>query len=61
MKKVGKTLRNLHPKMIRVTCLANALHRVAETVRSLYPDVEDLVSSGKKIFRKSPGRVAEIS
>ena len=47
MKKAGKTLRNLYPRMIHVTCLAHGLHRVAEAVRALYPDVDELISNGK--------------
>jgi len=39
MIKAGKTLQLLYPKMIHVTCLAHALHRVAEEVRGSYPEV----------------------
>jgi hypothetical protein len=43
--------------MIHVTCTAHGQHRVAETVRSCYPNVDGLVANGKKIFRKCPSRV----
>lgn len=43
--------------MIHLTCLAHALHRVAETVRSLFTDVDSLISQVKKVFLKAPSRV----
>jgi len=51
----------LYPKMIHVTCLAHALHRVAEEVRGSYPEVDKLIANGKKIFIKSPLRVQEFN
>ena len=55
--KAGEALKVLYPKMIHVTNLADGLHRVAETIRKEHPDVDSLISSGKKIFRKFPYRV----
>jgi len=43
--------------MIHLTCLAHALHRTAEEVRGLYPEVDSLNSSVKKVFVKAPARV----
>jgi hypothetical protein len=40
--KSAKALQLLYPKMIHVTCLAHALHRVAEEVRGRYPEVAQL-------------------
>jgi hypothetical protein len=37
MIKAAKALQFLYPKMIHVTCLMHALHRVAEEVRGRYP------------------------
>jgi hypothetical protein len=37
MIKSAKALQLLYPKMIHVTCLAHALHRVAEEVHVSYP------------------------
>ena len=54
MMKAAKGLKMLYPKMIHVTCLAHALHRVAEEIRSNYPKVDKLISNGKKAFKKSP-------
>jgi hypothetical protein len=34
------------------TCLAHALHRVAETVRKIYPKVNEFVSKYEKSFEK---------
>ncbi|PNF39209.1 hypothetical protein B7P43_G01301 [Cryptotermes secundus] len=60
MKKAAKGLRILYPKMVHITCLAHALHRVAEEVRGHFPDVDRLVSNGKKIFIKAPLRVQKF-
>jgi hypothetical protein len=46
------------PKLIHDTCVARALHRVCETFRVLYPNVDKLVANGKKMFVKSPARIA---
>lgn len=56
MKKMGASLKPLYPCMIHLTCLAHALHRVAETVRLLYPKVNLLISLTKQIFVKAPMR-----
>ena len=57
MVKAGKALQVFYPKMIHLTCLAHALHRVAETVRNQFPNVDALISSVKKVFLKAPSRV----
>jgi hypothetical protein len=54
MIKAAKALQLLYPNMILVTCLKHALHRVAEEVRGSYPEVDQLIANGKKIFIKSP-------
>ena len=54
MVKAAKGLQVLYPKMIHATCLAHALHRVAEEVRESYFDVDKLIANGKKIFVKAP-------
>jgi hypothetical protein len=60
MIKAAKALQLLYPTMIHVTCLAHALHRVAEEVRWSYPEVDKLIANGKKIFIKSPLRVQKF-
>jgi hypothetical protein len=60
MIKSAKALQLLYPKMIHVTCLAHALHRVAEEVRGSYPEVGKLIANGKKIFIKSLLRVQKF-
>jgi len=47
----NNALEVLYPKMIHLTCLAHALHQVAETVRCKYPDVNLLISTN--IFKSS--------
>ena len=50
MKKCALSLQIMYPNMIHLTCLAHGLHRVAEEVRAQFPDVDRLISNGKKIF-----------
>lgn len=57
MIKAGRTLNSLFPNMTHVTCVAHGLNRVAETVRGLFDDVNELISSIKSVFLKSPSRV----
>lgn len=57
MAKAAGSLQVLFPKMTHVTCVAHGLHRVAEQIRATFPDVDQLISSVKKIFVKAPSRV----
>ncbi|XP_066993260.2 uncharacterized protein [Anabrus simplex] len=57
MIKAGKSFKFLYPKMLHVTCLAHAMHRVAEELREKSPSVNSVISSVKKIFVKAPSRV----
>ena len=58
MQKAASTLKVIFPRMLYVTCAAHAIHRVAEEIRSMFPNVDKLISSGKKIFLKSASRVS---
>lgn len=53
MVKAGKNLQVFYPRMLHLTCLAHALHRVAEEVRSAYPTVNAIISATKKSLRES--------
>jgi hypothetical protein len=57
MVKAAKALNAFFPKMIYLTCLAYAFHRIAETLRSKFIKVDELISSAKKIFLKAPSCV----
>lgn len=57
MVKAGKALNAFFPKMIHITCLAHAFHRIAETTRSKFTKVDELISIVKKIFLKAPSRI----
>jgi hypothetical protein len=57
MKKAAEELSVSYPKLIHVTRIVHALHRVCGTIRVLYPNVDKLVANGKKIFVKSPARI----
>lgn len=52
-----KSLRVIFPKMIHLTCLAHGMHRLAETVRYQFDNVNRLISSMKAVFLKSPARI----
>lgn len=53
----ARGIKALYPNLVHITCLAHALHRVAEQIRSQYADVDKFVSNCKKIFLKAPNRV----
>jgi len=57
MVKAGTALNVFYPKLVHVTCLAHAFHRVAETIRSEFSEVDFLISTIKIIFLKAPSRV----
>lgn len=57
MLSAGRTLKEIYPKLIHETCLAHGLHRVAEAIREEHPEVNQLISLGKKIFLKAPKRI----
>lgn len=57
MLQAGRLLKQDFLNMLHITCLAHALNRVSEKVRSQYEKVDDLISNVKKIFLKSPNRV----
>lgn len=44
MVKTGHELRVFFPSMMHITCLARALHRVCETARGAFQDVNSLIS-----------------
>lgn len=46
------SLQTLFPKMLHLTCLAHGLHRVAEYIRSQFPDVNSLIANTKAVFIK---------
>ncbi|XP_017470729.1 PREDICTED: uncharacterized protein LOC108362303 [Rhagoletis zephyria] len=48
MVKAAKSLNIFYPKLLHVTCLAHAIHRVAEEIRSNFKDIDLLVCSGKR-------------
>ena len=50
----------IYSKMIHITCLAHAMHRLIEYIRHEYTEVDMLISTVKKIFVKSPSRVLKF-
>lgn len=57
MIKAEKAICTLYSKMVYVTCVASAIHRVAEEIRSNFQNINNkLISCVKKIFLKSPYR-----
>lgn len=57
MLKAATALCVFYPNLIHFTCLAHGLQRIAEEVRSCYPEVNKIVSYTKKVFLKAPQRV----
>lgn len=57
MVKAGQALQVFYPNSIHVTCLAHGLHRLAEEIRKDFSNVNDLISSTKKVFLKVPSRI----
>nr|CAD7414702.1 unnamed protein product [Timema cristinae] len=57
MLKVAASLKVLYTKLIHVTCLARAVHRVSEDIRSCFPNVNAIISTIKKVFLKAPSRI----
>lgn len=57
MVKSAAALEIFYPRMLHITCLAHAVHRLAETVREVFSSVNDLISSIKKVFLKAPVRI----
>lgn len=57
MLKAGRKLKELYPNLVHVTCLAHAMHLVAETIRDKFSDLNNFIAWTKSIFLKCPGRV----
>ena len=57
MIKAGEGLQTTYPKMVHVTCLAHGLHRVSETIRNKFSQIDKLISNVKKVFNKAPARI----
>jgi len=53
MVKAGKVIQNIYSKIIHVTCMAHAIYRVTEDIRTYFQDINKLISSVKKVFRKA--------
>jgi len=51
MVKAGKALSDT--KMIHITCLAHAVHRVCEEIRKSFQKIDSLIANGKKIFKNT--------
>jgi hypothetical protein len=60
MVKAAKGLQVLYPRMVYLTCLVRALHRVAKEIRENYVDVDKLISNSKKMFVKALQKVQKF-
>jgi hypothetical protein len=54
MIKSAKALQLLYPKIIHVTCLTHALHRVAEEVRGSYSEVDNKLQTERRFLLSLP-------
>ena len=57
MLSAGNALKATYPNMLHVTCLDHGLNRVAEEIRKGFPNVNRLIASVKKVFKKAPSRI----
>ena len=57
MKKAAEDVCVSYPILTHVTSVVHPPHTVCETVRSLYPNVDRLISKGKKVIVKSPSKI----
>lgn len=72
MIKAAKSLQVFYPNLLHITCICHGLHRVAEEIRAIYPEVDELINQIKKVkycillfylyflqvFLKAPYRIA---
>ena len=57
MIKATQAIKIFYPKITRITYLVHGIHRVCEKIRSMYPNVDRIISNIKKVFLKAPSRV----
>jgi hypothetical protein len=55
MVKAASGFKMLYPKVVHVTCLAHALHRVSVEIRGRYPDADKLILNVKKVMMSIRG------
>jgi hypothetical protein len=61
MPKAATALNVFYQNLIHFTCMAHGLQRVAEEVRSNFPDINKLISlTKKKSFCESPATCAML-
>ena len=58
MLKAGELLKTSLTKMIHVSCLVHAIHRIAKHIRVKFPNIDAIIFSIKKVFLKDPLRIA---
>lgn len=54
MIKADRAYKVLYLKMVHVTCLAHAMHRISEDICVKFPGVVKLISRVKRVFLKAP-------
>jgi hypothetical protein len=57
MRSAGKTIHQLYPHYIHITCMAHLINRVVESIRCESKLANDLISSMKRLFTKCPQRI----
>lgn len=56
--RLGKMLKKLYPRLMHVTCFAHGFHRIAESIRDNFDEVDAFIANMKKAFLKCPQRTA---
>ncbi|KAI4466624.1 hypothetical protein MML48_2g00006967 [Holotrichia oblita] len=60
MRSVAHSLNQKGAQFLHLTCKSHDLHLVEQTIRELYPEVDALIGSTRKVFFKSPKRIREF-
>ena len=58
MDKAAGELKKMFPKMLHITCVVYGLHLVAKAIRLHHRTINSLIANVKKVFLKSPKRIA---
>ena len=61
MTAAGRVVKQAHPKLFHITCVAHGSHNAAERIRANYADVDKLIAAVKASVVKNKDRRAKFS
>ena len=53
MTKSAQAMKIFYPKITHIACLVHGIHRVCEKIRSMYPNVDRVISNIESILKGS--------